>query len=328
MIYRTGSYIISMIMNFIKATKNEVLKMTDSDKIKLDSPYEKERKELMQEWMKKHAKEGRQRFICDGIADSAVFGHSYPRICFLLKECYFEGTHTCEDCQTLVEKYMRKNVVSKEVAKNKVKNDKGHSFWLDKLNVLCNDTATGMQYYDLAAHLGKGVPWYMWVRITEWMVQMEEAFGWRIAATDDNKDQKGKDIKIKRLAVVNIKKSDGTNNSADGTWEGFAKSDKDLLIRELELIKPQIIICGGTYAVAEKSGLLGNKKEAIRGGNFIRSVNGFTAAYDDKQDYLVFDTVHPTYPACSYDAYRKQINALAAKMKKTPPFDAALDSLM
>ena len=51
----------------------------------------------------------------------------------------------------------------------------------------------------------------------------------------DKLDMKAHEL-IKQIAVVNVKKSEGTVYSDNDNLWGFAKQDKDLLKRELELI--------------------------------------------------------------------------------------------
>lgn len=54
---------------------------------------------------------------------------------------------------------------------------------------------------------------------------------------------------IRSVAVVNIKKSDGTIQPKITTLRNFARADAAEIRKELEIIKANIIICSGTYPV-------------------------------------------------------------------------------
>ncbi len=56
-----------------------------------------------------------------------------------------------------------------------------------------------------------------------------------------------RDSLLSRIAVVNIKKSSGAKSSDWNDIMSYAKSDKELLKEQIELIKPTVIVCGGTY---------------------------------------------------------------------------------
>ena len=49
------------------------------------------------------------------------------------------------------------------------------------------------------------------------------------------------------VAYVNVKKSIGKSTSDDKEIQKFAKEDKDFLTREIDIINPNIVICGKTF---------------------------------------------------------------------------------
>ena len=56
-----------------------------------------------------------------------------------------------------------------------------------------------------------------------------------------------RDALLSRIAVVNIKKSSGARSSDRNNIMSYAESDKELLKEQIKLIKPTVIVCGGTY---------------------------------------------------------------------------------
>lgn len=53
---------------------------------------------------------------------------------------------------------------------------------------------------------------------------------------------------MRKIAVVNIKKSGGKHTSIYEEIDAYAQADAEEIIREIELIDPDIIICGATFA--------------------------------------------------------------------------------
>ena len=51
-------------------------------------------------------------------------------------------------------------------------------------------------------------------------------------------------------AVVNLKKLPGGKSSTDAVIRHFAERDKGLLRRELDILQPDVVVCGGTYRTA------------------------------------------------------------------------------
>jgi len=48
-------------------------------------------------------------------------------------------------------------------------------------------------------------------------------------------------------AVVNIKKSPGSGTANTADLAQYAKEDGDLIVRQIELIKPDLVVCGSTW---------------------------------------------------------------------------------
>lgn len=52
-------------------------------------------------------------------------------------------------------------------------------------------------------------------------------------------------------AVVNIKKSKGQHRSSNIDIEGYARRDRELIQKQINLIKPDVVICGNTWQFVE-----------------------------------------------------------------------------
>lgn len=60
-------------------------------------------------------------------------------------------------------------------------------------------------------------------------------------------DRKARHDLIKKIAAVNIKKSDGKKRSDWYNLAEYADRDKEKLKKQLEIINPDVIVCGSTY---------------------------------------------------------------------------------
>lgn len=53
-------------------------------------------------------------------------------------------------------------------------------------------------------------------------------------------------------AVVNLKKSGGKNKSSSKNLSAYVDEDWDLISKQIEIISPQIVICGNTWSLISK----------------------------------------------------------------------------
>jgi len=56
---------------------------------------------------------------------------------------------------------------------------------------------------------------------------------------------------LKSSAIVNVKKSEGRSRSLDKEVEDYAKKDGPFIRRQIELIKPDVVVCGNTWVLVE-----------------------------------------------------------------------------
>lgn len=84
---------------------------------------------------------------------------------------------------------------------------------------------------------------------------------------------------IDRIAVVNIKKSNGNTSSDDNDLMKYVREDEELLRRELTIIEPDVIICGYTFHLAR---------------NVLEGMEVFPTGDGKWRNSLVIDYYHPS----------------------------------
>jgi uracil-DNA glycosylase len=88
-----------------------------------------------------------------------------------------------------------------------------------------------------------------------------------------------------RVAIMNLKKTPGEGKARSKKVEEFAKQNQDYIIREIEIISPQIIICGKVGPAL---------KEVINpGGDWHDTGNGLRCFH--WRGIPVLDYYHPAY---------------------------------
>ena len=92
-------------------------------------------------------------------------------------------------------------------------------------------------------------PWTMWRKVAIWTQAIYNAFNYNICEYDDEVlRSKEKEI-IDRIAVVNVKKSNGGSESEYEDLKKYALEDRLEIKRELEIIQPDIIVCGNNLSL-------------------------------------------------------------------------------
>ncbi len=140
--------------------------------------------------------------------------------------------------------------------------------------------------YDLAKKLKNDIPWQMWKKVAVWTEAIFQAFG------DGNEyDQERIQANIRqntnRIAVINVKKSNGQSESDYKELEDCAIEDRDFLRRELDIVNPNIILCGYTSHCLR----------AILGNDWKNNKTAMTL-FGEWNGKLVIDYYHPAsqYP--------------------------------
>jgi hypothetical protein len=105
------------------------------------------------------------------------------------------------------------------------------------------------------------------------------------------KDKEAIKVGLKSIAITNVKKSRGQNVSKYYEIRKHAWMDKDLWQTELQIMDPDIVICGGTYSIITK--ILGLERHFIcRTNNSKRSFYYSTWTLNNHQ-VLIFNFYHP-----------------------------------
>ena len=83
----------------------------------------------------------------------------------------------------------------------------------------------------------------MWRKIAIWTQAIHNAFSQNMCEYDEEVLRSHEKEIIDRIAVVNVKKSNGENSSNYEDLEKYAIEDRAEIKRELEIIRPDIIVC-------------------------------------------------------------------------------------
>lgn len=140
--------------------------------------------------------------------------------------------------------------------------------------------------YNLVNDLKEYAPWRLWQRVGVWTQAIQNAYiGKKVYNDAEIKNHLHE--AVKQIAVVNIKKSDGMAESDNDDLQRYALEDNVELKKELELINPDIIVCGYTFGMLKE---ILNQEEV----DFCDTSDTMYGFWRDK---LVIDYYHP---ACHY----------------------------
>lgn len=165
------------------------------------------------------------------------------------------------------------------------------AWWLQEQNVpkICyflKEARTEQEAgYNLVKDLYEYEPWKLWKRVAVWTQAIQSAFT-EESAYNEEWIKKNEHTVVKQIAVVNVKKSDGMAESEEEDLQRYLLEDKEKLKRELEIIKPDIIVCGYTFGMLKK--VLGDELDVQHTSD---TMYGFW------KDTLIIDYYHP---ACHY----------------------------
>ena len=125
----------------------------------------------------------------------------------------------------------------------------------------------------------------MWKKAAIWTQAIQDAFSGAVLY-DPNHIREQERALIDSIAIVNVKKSNGTNTSSYNDLEKYAREDRPKLEQQLELLQPQVILCGNT---------LGLLKLVLDG--VLKNENTWADKIAFWKNTLVIDYYHP---ACQY----------------------------
>lgn len=204
----------------------------------METCYKNEHEKLMKKWKEKH-NANENGFVKDGIVSPEVWFNipqGEERILFLLKEAYSKENAkliwdetkwlTHEKCTEECTEACKKTCSKKEKC-NKSDCDKDC-----KKCKITGNTFNPMAEWVYGINLAnKGKP----AVHDEWFGKPKKEY------------KSARNEQLSRIAVVNIRKSGGEKKSNNKVLSDYTKWDKNELMKQIELINPTMIICGGTY---------------------------------------------------------------------------------
>lgn len=104
--------------------------------------------------------------------------------------------------------------------------------------------------WDLKWKLKHNTLWgTIWPSVAEWTYGIHNTTKEHIAVYDPALVSKeANNIWTNQIAVINLKKSSGKSKSSYAEISAYAKADKQEIRRQLEIVDPDIIVCGYTFA--------------------------------------------------------------------------------
>lgn len=140
----------------------------------------------------------------------------------------------------------------------------------------------------------------VWKRVGEWSFGLQQGFPAYQKIVGSSKEAnitKG----LFNIATTNLKKSGGSGESNHEVIKKDAEDYKDLWTQEIQIIKPDVVICGGTFSIVQD--VLG----------FDYSPCGSGANVGKAMDVHFVDFYHPMYrisPKVLYAYFKETMRAL------------------
>lgn len=154
-----------------------------------------------------------------------------------------------------------------------------------KICFFLKEARTEEENYNLVKDLYRYKPWRLWQRVAVWTQAIHNAFLGELPYNDEQIKKNAHEA-VKKIAVVNVKKSDGLPNSEEQDLRVYLEQDKAELKEEIELINPDIILCGYTF---------GMLKDVLGDELYVDTTSD--TMYGFWRDKLIIDYYHP---ACQY----------------------------
>ena len=152
----------------------------------------------------------------------------------------------------------------------------------------------GKEDWSLSDSVRTDAPWSaIWNRIVEWTYGISNTTAEKITRYSPDKINMDKpNVWLNQIAIVNLKKSGGKSNSRYPEISAYADCDAAELIKQIEIIDPEIIICGATFGDLNR--ISGSKSQKGSCDNWFY----YSDAIGGKER-LFIDYYHPAnrYPA-------------------------------
>lgn len=88
-----------------------------------------------------------------------------------------------------------------------------------------------------------------WKYVAQWTEGIEKTTDTHVGKYKEKLEDETRKTIIRKIAIMNLKKSDGNSSSNDEELQAYARFDKDELKKEFELIDADIIVCGSTFGI-------------------------------------------------------------------------------
>ena len=100
--------------------------------------------------------------------------------------------------------------------------------------------------WDLSKGLAEKSTWGMWRHVAKWVYGLINTDAKSTAAFCDLSEEDRKAL-IRKIAIMNVKKVDGVPTSDDKDLSEHVNRNSEMLRRELAIMQPRIIVCGGSF---------------------------------------------------------------------------------
>lgn len=129
------------------------------------------------------------------------------------------------------------------------------------------------------------------------------------------------------FARINVKKEAGSNSINNSTLRSYLERDAEFIIRQIENLNPDIIVCCGYSESIEESGNLILNFLNHNGFNFVKATDDNWMYYDEKRNVLAINDWHLSVRTSPETIYTQMINAYFDFLQHHPDFaDARIEN--
>lgn len=175
-----------------------------------------------------------------------------------------------------------------------VNNESWYSGRHKKIAYILKEAYGEKQNWSLTKWLAQTKPTtLLWKRVIEWTYGIQNTTAETIAAYSSAIYETNRHL-FEQIAVVNLKKSNGKSASSSQEIEAYAVADQVELRKQLEIIAPDIIICGSTFQMLNRIYDHKIRPQGVSCENWFYFSNTISA-----NTTLVIDYYHPAnhYPS-------------------------------
>jgi hypothetical protein len=126
---------------------------------------------------------------------------------------------------------------------------------------------------DLRQLLKDATRWQTWNNVARWQYGVEhlnEDINWKKV---DYISTSSRRSLLKSIAVINLKKEPGSQQSDMNEIKAAAQKDLDFIKEQIDIYKPDIVICGGTGEIVKELRLLGTFTKWVKSERDIEYAN-------------------------------------------------------